>query len=178
MAHVGTTLTRPSKLLQLPRGLRDVIYFYAVAKAYDITLDRHNCLQPPLLRTCHQIREEASAVFYKENYFRVELLNCKFEPQPDHWYWTAPFDKDVTDRGLCVWSNLKEWMRLDHECRVQHLDLDFEETDEDDWSTVMHKAWDVVGQMKAAGVGWDVTERILDMYKAGVEANTIGGKFE
>ena len=104
------------------------------------------------------------------------MLDFKFEPHPTHWFWTTPLTGVINVEGAYVWSNLKEWLRLWHSgSTAQRLNLG--QVAEDDWYVVVGRLCDIVGEMEDAGVGWDVTERILEMYRQGVEANTGGWKF-
>lgn len=66
-----------SKFLDLPAEVRNNIYFYAVTgipvcpdESLDYPLSAFD--EPPITRTCRQIRSEALAIFYGENSFRFD----------------------------------------------------------------------------------------------------------
>ena len=158
--------SQPSRLLQLPRELRDEICAYAVVEEEEIELDEHNCSEPGLLKTCRQIREEASPLFLSENTFRVEHVDNKFRPQPDHWVWFERTYITVHTSGHLVWDNMKEWLRCYHEDRVTRLeklgrDAPYE-------LVIFSAAFDVVDEMKDAN--WEVAERVLDAFRKGIDA--------
>lgn len=66
-----------SPLLELPPEIRTSIYFNALvsdnATFNLINRDGDTSGQPSLLRTCHQIRAEATPLFYASNYFASHI---------------------------------------------------------------------------------------------------------
>ena len=175
MADDSTTSTQVSAgFFDLPTELRDVIYFYAVASEFEIDLDCNDCSQPPLVRTCRQIRDEAIAMFYEENCFSVEVVDCKFEPQPEHWFWRAGVRRTAYPSGRCVWSNLKEWLRPYYEGRAVYI---MSEVDESSPLIPAVKAGEIVERLKGAGLDWAFTEKILESFKEDVESEAFDGTF-
>lgn len=74
-------------LLKLPAELRNRIYEMVLLDATTTHVttakakpDWHS---PGLLRTCHQIRSEASSIYYAVNIFRVSSLNCSDDEEDD-----------------------------------------------------------------------------------------------
>ena len=175
MSATDMTLDRPSILLTLPRELRDQIYLCALAQAFAWAVDRDNCVQPALLRTCRQLRGEASTIFYQETSFQVLLVDCKFEPHPEHWVWNHGIHGALGFRGKYVGSNLKKWLQLYHEDGKINYDGSGEVSDR---FVVIDKAFNIVRQMKALGSDWKATEGILDTFRAGVDAKKDGWQFE
>ncbi|KAH9837400.1 hypothetical protein Tdes44962_MAKER08366 [Teratosphaeria destructans] len=80
----------PCRFLALPPELRNTIYEYLLVYKYGITLSRRiigvHCM-PPLLRTCRQIKTEASAIYYSQNDFTAIIPS----PSPGRdgavWSW-------------------------------------------------------------------------------------------
>ncbi|KXT18396.1 hypothetical protein AC579_8180 [Pseudocercospora musae] len=66
-----------SKLLNLPAEMRNWIYREALCEDSWIKIDQDTFAQPALLRTCKQIRHEASSIYYHENRFEVAALDMK-----------------------------------------------------------------------------------------------------
>jgi len=74
-----------SRLLTLPPEIRNTIYHYRLSSNSTIALRSSlhggkKCPEPSLLRTCHQIRSEATAVYYANNsfLFSFTVLNGTF----------------------------------------------------------------------------------------------------
>ncbi len=84
-------------------------------------VNKSNCEQPGLLRTCKQIRQEAERIFYQHNYIWVTITDYKLEPHPNHWVWRDTWDGPlvevafVSDKSdFVVWRNFMEWLKLYH----------------------------------------------------------------
>ena len=116
-----TPATSSSCLLSLPAELRTLIYRYAITGPRTLEIDkaRWSTHQPPLLRTCTQIRAEALRLFYIENKistnihdwnpivkYRFQLLMVKYRiPLHSlHHYFS----------GTPNWQNLLLWLRAVH----------------------------------------------------------------
>lgn len=113
-------------LLDLPPELRNQIYELALVDDHgytrndvgDIMVTRDDYMQPPLLRTCRQIRSEASEVFQDGSFFSLRIDNLKLAPQPKHWFWKLECSNETDNweyDGLELWSNLKEWVKLSYD---------------------------------------------------------------
>jgi hypothetical protein len=95
-------------LLELPAEMRNKIYRYALINENCTTLTDSNCNQPALLRTCRQIRTEASILFYSQNKFQLDVsqpLHARGLPHVQYWLWTMP-DRD--EFNIIVEGNI-EW---------------------------------------------------------------------
>lgn len=79
---VNPTHNANSSFFQLPREIRDLVYWHAVVKDESVGLNeplREN--ETRFFRVCKQIHEEASEVFYKESLFFIPAeLFTKDEP--------------------------------------------------------------------------------------------------
>lgn len=99
--------------------MRNRIYRYALIDEGRIILTDKDCAQPALLRTCHQIRTEASVLFYSQNKFQLQTnqpLHTRGLPHVQHWIWTMPgLDEfDVFVEGNIEWDLFKCWLQLIH----------------------------------------------------------------
>jgi hypothetical protein len=74
--------TSSSPLLELPGELRNRIYRLCLVSedAEPIAVISTSFPEPPLLSTCKEIREEASAIFYGESQFRAWLWSYDSSP--------------------------------------------------------------------------------------------------
>lgn len=82
-----TSTSQPQCLFlqKLPAELRNEIYRLVLVENSDdhpvqnlsrLYDNASPTLDPPLLKTCRQIREETSTIFWQENMFFIEILNC------------------------------------------------------------------------------------------------------
>lgn len=76
---------QPFRFLDLPPELRNRIYEYCVTSPDDLLLPaacRHSsepqAVQPPITRTCRQVRGEALPLFNQLNVFRAHIHRCDF----------------------------------------------------------------------------------------------------
>jgi hypothetical protein len=114
-----------SRLLSLPGELRNRIYRFAIIghRALEIDAARWSTHQPPLLKTCKQVRHEALRLFYIENKistdihdwnpivkynFQQLMLAHKVRPANLHHYFS----------GGPNWGNLMNWLKAVHEGRI------------------------------------------------------------
>lgn len=81
-------------LLNLPGELRNHIYEMVVVEPDRVEITSEGPGEPPLLRTCRQIRREAGSLYYRSNIFAfcLEAYNgADFVPfirQADKFIWT------------------------------------------------------------------------------------------
>lgn len=82
------TKPQPCRLLELPPELRDVIFEYATRSEKPLTAfrldnfqlhDYEEATQPPLTRTCRQIRNESLPVFYRSNDIVLHTDGSKYD---------------------------------------------------------------------------------------------------
>ncbi|KAK3710461.1 hypothetical protein LTR37_010304 [Vermiconidia calcicola] len=64
-----------SRMEALPAELRTLIYQFALTEDGEIAITRH-LKQPPLLRTCRQVRNEALQLWYTSNTFYIDVSDC------------------------------------------------------------------------------------------------------
>ena len=119
--HIAEPDNQSSALLSLQPELRNTIHRLCLKNERDIAIRSSTWTshQPPLLRTCHQIRSEALKIFYEENKFTVDiedwdgtisqrllklrLLNSMRKKMPHFRILGSP-----------SWTNLKDWVRQYH----------------------------------------------------------------
>jgi hypothetical protein len=68
---------QPSRLLNLDSGVRNIIYRFALVPEDTIVVEIADTspMDPPLLKTCRQIRTEARGIFYQENKVTLAVRN-------------------------------------------------------------------------------------------------------
>lgn len=68
-------------LLELPAELRVLIYHFAVVSDQPLrVLSTRDAAQPALTQTCRQTRKESLPIFYGRNYFRIDTVYQRREP--------------------------------------------------------------------------------------------------
>ncbi|KAK5743813.1 hypothetical protein LTR17_002435 [Elasticomyces elasticus] len=73
-------IRKPSLLLALPPELRNRIWEHTlVSREPHVKIDKETWRQPPLLRTCKQIRQEAGPMYYGLNKFHMIQIDLDFE---------------------------------------------------------------------------------------------------
>lgn len=111
--QAGTaTEEEPPGLFTLPAELRNEIYRLVLLSQSRITIGARNHEQPALLRTCRQLREETSSIFYDENRFLTRVQDMRMVIPASHWCITrirAPnFSAHMS--GTMSWSNTLKWL--------------------------------------------------------------------
>jgi hypothetical protein len=121
----AATTTRPttpsstgSPFMDLPGELKNRIYFYALVRPDNIEITALNWPnhQPPLLKTCKQIRHEALSIFYNENRISAniddwnpEVKNACHDLWAYHDLKSGQFSHYFT--GKPHWQNLLAWLK-------------------------------------------------------------------
>jgi len=105
-----------SDLLGLPPELRNQIYRYALVSSENIIIDDMDHEEPPLLRTCRQLRKGANGIYRLQNRFTVMIRELQFEMPIGHWaQWKIPLERiQIGLSGAAKWSNLERWLELFH----------------------------------------------------------------
>jgi hypothetical protein len=116
---MAETLSPP--LLELPGELRNRIYQLCLV-SNPIIINSTTFPEPSLLKTCKQVRKEASTIFYGENQFQAWTRDFDFSPAMVMLGKTPSF-KDIGRmplqlriliRGRPNWCNLEVWLRRRH----------------------------------------------------------------
>ena len=118
---MASKTTANSPLLTLPAELRNRIYRLALCKRDGNTISTNVVPEPPLLATCKQIRNEATAIFYRENDLVVDVGDYDSTPI------MAVFHKHLASEKLGImrrvingiprrpnWDNMVLWLFRTH----------------------------------------------------------------
>lgn len=104
------------KLLTLPAEMCNAVYkLVLVDDEGCITVDK-KFMPPGFLQLTRQVRQEASAVYYKGNTFHHEVKNCDATLMLRFDLACTPLDfsvtKQVVIKGKPHWVNLKAWCKV------------------------------------------------------------------
>lgn len=117
-----------ASLLSLPGELRNRIYrfvlveqpsieFYSKHDSQDpfsdlTVLEEQHTIEPGLLPSCAQIRNEARPIFFQENIFYTYIQDGKLEPQLGHWFWrrVRRSRRCLGHTGSLLWCNVDPWL--------------------------------------------------------------------
>ena len=95
--------------------MRNKIYRYTVVKDGVVCINKRSHELPSLRSTCHQIKCEASSIFYGENHLTLLVKDLHFRPGPEHWVTKIQRSKVVTlTHGSKDWTNLLLWLKRFH----------------------------------------------------------------
>ena len=81
-------------------------------------VEHHDCnnLEPGLLSTCRQIRDETCKIYRQENEIVLHLVDFGHVPQRHHWVWNGSTFLSVPDTpnggDVVRWSDLEKWFEL------------------------------------------------------------------
>ncbi|KAK3617304.1 hypothetical protein LTR56_025372 [Elasticomyces elasticus] len=102
-----------SRLMSLPPELRNSIYEYVLLEPDDIDVDT-NLLPPALIQVSPQIKAEASGIWYAQNQFHNDIIDCNIEVAMK-WRWHILRLGMPTSNGTSAilpspnWTNLLRW---------------------------------------------------------------------
>ncbi|KAK5117159.1 hypothetical protein LTR85_008927 [Meristemomyces frigidus] len=162
------TTQSTSRLLALPPELRDEIYRFALVEE-KIVVDATRHTTPGVLRTCRQIRKEASPIFYRENAFVVVAMDLRAPVPVQHWFNHRVPDKrrTIKDRGDMNWVNLKAWLQIYHEQPYFGFGG---KAARDDGDLILY-AFNVVDKMRSAP--WDMIEGVLEDFRNAAGSSAV-----
>ncbi|KAK4890306.1 hypothetical protein LTR27_010949 [Elasticomyces elasticus] len=169
-------IRKPSLLLALPPELRNRIWEHTVSREPHVTIDKETWRQPPLLRTCKQIRQEAAPMYYGLNKFSIVVTDLDFKtdirfcrsarscvdfPPDTSYYSSGPVQPK--------WESLMEGAKAVHGGMIQGCQHNMAVTG------VLAAA---AGALKIArhlrGVPWEQVEEVLIVYKSAVVSSGTG----
>ena len=171
-ANTSTSIkSSEPNLFTIPGELRNAIYRYVLVEDEqdEIQIDDSNHVQPALLRTNAQIREEASKIYYEENRFVVKICDLKLAPQLEHWVWrrTKRPQPDMLYDGNRSWKNFKEWLRMYwRKLDVTAVDPVAEYYDGN--IVIYQQAFYLVDAMSRSS--WKTVDKALEAFKTAVDA--------
>ena len=170
----ATTNTNDGKtrtLLGLPAELRNQVYRLALCETGKIAISQNNFQQPALLRTCRQIREEASSIYSGENQITVLVHNLNASValswcQHSGRYASEWCKKIAVNLGHFSstrnWGNLMRWVKHSTDRRVFGLDQGEKRTP---WWNVAAGAFAIAQRLHDAHMEWAEIEKVLEIYK-------------
>lgn len=116
-------------------------YIYELVLVEDEIIVTEDLKEPPLLRTCKQIRKQAGPIWYMENTFTAEIYDCDAKLTNDFEVWlgegAGEFDQMRGDVALQIdtsgcephWQNLRRWCeRIHGDYDVMSLSADSDAT--------------------------------------------------
>lgn len=159
-------------LLTLPAELRNAIYRLVLVVDIYVEVDDHDHHTHSLLRTCRQLRKEASSFFLDENIFWIIFTDLRARMPIQHWAVLCVEKQRIAlvTVGSMHWNNLKQWLKIYHEnCGTYPSMADEEE--EGDASDVAAYAFNIVDAMQ--GLPWLTVEAILEEYRRGTERGAV-----
>lgn len=135
----------------------------------EIAIGPSACLQPALMRTCRQMREDSSLIFYHENDFRFDIVDLKFAPQSSHWIWTKVHPEKITLEleSRHSWVNFVVWLERYSSGEIPGIKYA--------WSSYMapvSRVFDIVEDL--SNEPWRTVEIALVAYRRGVIAASSG----
>lgn len=183
-------------LLGIPGELRNQIYRLILVQDDPIKLTPTDHEQPALLRTCKQIRDEATSIFIEENQFSHEIISCEpIIPKLDSGYWLwNDYGEGKRPRvqasltRLPVWANLIEWIegwyhdersalpkpKKENKNGEEAEDEDEEDDEElDEYQQVIYSAFELARGFKEIGADWEQVEGCIQTLRKAVEAASV-----
>ncbi|KAK4614234.1 hypothetical protein CLAFUW4_08768 [Fulvia fulva] len=170
------TTQKPCALPELPAELRNRIHRYTLCQEGILRITKGNFQHPSLLRTCQQIRNEASGIFYQESEISFRLHD--FNPdvalsfnkhRPSHW---GPARVDF-GKNPTSWTNFLSLMRAVFEDEVVAMgtiddDKTIQGTRKTAWN-VAAAAAHMISKLEDAGGSWNDAVEVLGHYKVATE---------
>ncbi|KAK5704354.1 hypothetical protein LTR97_003372 [Elasticomyces elasticus] len=170
-------IRKPSLLLTLPPELRNRIWEHSlVSPEPPVRIDNETWRQPPLIRTCKQIRQEAAPMYYGLNKFSIIVTDLDFKTDI-HFCRSArscvdfPPDTSYYSSGpvQAKWESLMEGAKAVHSGMIPGCQHNMAQTG------VLAAA---AGALKIArrlrGVPWEQVEEVLIVYKSAVVSSGTG----
>lgn len=164
-----------SPLLSLPPELRNRIYRYVLVTRKKIRIKKVSQLpaEPPLLRTCRLVRQEARAIWHCENVFHFSIKAsdashfiawCRRSKLHSEGHHAVRIDNVVN------WDNLKAWLEAYYadECGGLRLVGDSHPSD------VGAHMFNAAVEMFGAGLDWADAEKVLDHVIEAFKGHGIG----
>ncbi|KAF2167338.1 hypothetical protein M409DRAFT_22148 [Zasmidium cellare ATCC 36951] len=155
-------------ILGLIPELRNRIMEMALSSPDDIALSATSPQQPPILRTCSQLRAQYTRVYYTINslVLSLEAYNgAATVPAVKAFvkHVESPMDLEIIEflRVEKWWVNLLEWMRLVHAGEMPNFVEGAEQRSGE--LLVIAQMFGVVEEMK--GVDWEITRKVLERFR-------------
>ena len=156
------------RLLSLSAELRNIIYDLVLNERY-VGIGRPWPEVPGLLRTCKQIRREASSMFYDENFFLLHTEDLKMQPHRGHWFWRHASGNmyGINNRGEIKWCRVLAWTRLYHTGVLESTRLQLDNCESHGVANIIKSAFGVAKTLR--GAPWSSVKHVLGLYRKAVE---------
>ncbi|KAK5710032.1 hypothetical protein LTR17_019253 [Elasticomyces elasticus] len=172
-------IRKPSLLLTLPPEFRNRIWEYALVSPQKIVINKDTWKQPPLLRTCKQIRQETAPMYYGLNKFSMVQTDLDFGPTV-HFYRAAKFSKVgnvnavyfAGPPGQLNWDGLMKGAKAVHNGSMSWCNYKGQQSG---IQAAAIGALFIAGHMR--GVRWAQVEETLEVYKRVVVDSGTGWKW-
>lgn len=160
-------------LLELPAEIRNRIYREVLLSPEPVQVTENNYQQPSLLRTCSQIRSEASSIYYIESEFELVLENFDTTPATSWFRHARGYNEkmsivwDGIENGG-KWSNLLTWLRREYESKIVgfRLGKDAPLSERQGTEGQVSRLFDQLEILK--GMPWDKVRRVLEKHREAV----------
>lgn len=172
----------PCYLLELAAELRNRIYEYVLIKDKTITVSRHRIAQPGLLRTCRQIREEARAIYYCRNAFKilrgsfgVSIVRLFFKQATGFWGKHKKTECSLRNISYVKWIRPKWdkallWLQAYHADEVARFICSCDGTKRRRGCCQFEKAFEILDCV--IYLQWQSVKLVLDAYREAVRNET------
>lgn len=158
---------KKSPLLSLPPEMRNRIYRFALVEEDDIEIPSGGPFpsDPPLLRTCSQIRGEAISIFYLENTFSFTIEDFNAGKYLE-WCGTSKYRKESNHIFAVVdstnWTNILRWLRASYQQEgYGFAPLEQDVGEEEQQSNTAAYLFDLAHEVEANGGTWEQVETAL-----------------
>jgi hypothetical protein len=151
-------------LFRIAPELRNRIYHYCLSTEKIIIVDANSFEEPALLRTCRQIRKEASNIF-KSNAFCLPMTALAYPAPTSHWIHNAGIRKYgvvfTKSTGRDIWENLLDWLKRYHEGSSHRWNC----PDQFGIQSIFERAFDIVDVMKGGEKDWGIVQGVLEIWR-------------
>lgn len=157
------------RFLELAPELRNRIYRFVLVSPRDIHLEREARVEPALLRTTRQLRDEAASIYYSENLFVMKIHDMAGAEVVPFRHLLLRYRTSVRGNFRVQlltgvdWSNLLEWLKTYHgpQSSMKCYRPSSKGTYNSDGRIVAY-AFDVVKRMKDDR--WSKVEEVLEAF--------------
>jgi hypothetical protein len=151
-------------LLRIAPELRNCIYHYCLSTEKIIIVDENRFKEPALLRTCRQIRKEASKIF-ESNAFCLPMVALAYTAPKSHWIHNAGIRKYgvvcTRSTGRDIWENLLDWLKRYHEGSSHRWNC----PDHLVIRSILENAFEIVDVMKGGEKDWGIIQGVLEIWR-------------
>jgi hypothetical protein len=151
-------------LFRIAPELRNRIYHHCLSTEEIIIVDANGFKEPALLRTCRQIRKEASKIF-ESNAFCLPMIALGYPAPASHWIHNAGVRNYgvvfTESTGRDIWENLLDWLKRYHEGSSHRWNC----PDHFGIQSIFERAFDIVDVMKGGEKDWEIVQGVLEIWR-------------